>query len=78
MIESFFQFPWQGVAGFFGFLIAISVLFSKWIPGVRKLVESMVMWLGELFTAPVTQKLDALAKSLDAHINDPNAHRREP
>ena len=73
-MEEFFSFPWQGVAGFFGFLIALGVLFSKWIPGVRALVSSMVMWLGELFTAPVTNRLDALTQTLESHINDNELH----
>jgi hypothetical protein len=74
-LEDFFSYPWQGVAGFFGFLIAVGVLFSKWIPGVRALVASMVTWLGEMFTASVTQRLDAITIALDNHINDTDAHR---
>lgn len=32
MIEGFFQFPWEGVAGFVGALIGLSVLLPKTVP----------------------------------------------
>lgn len=74
-VDEFIRLPWQNIAGFVGFLIALTILFSKWIPGVRQLMESLVTWLGDLFTARMADKLDTVIEKLNEHIKDADAHR---
>jgi hypothetical protein len=74
-LDEFVHLPWQNIAGFVGFLIALTILFSKWIPGAKQMVESTVGWLGELFTAQLASKLDTVIEQLEKHITDPDAHK---
>lgn len=75
-LTEFFSWPWQNVAGFFGALIAVTVLFGKWVPGVKNLIESIVGWLGDLFTASLRIELSEIRKDFRDHTQDPEAHHR--
>lgn len=81
-LHDFIGLPWQNIAGFVGFLIALTILFSKWIPGVKQIVEAIVSWLGQLFTqelaAKIDEKFDRVLAKMDDHINDPDAHGGKP
>jgi hypothetical protein len=77
-IHEFINLPWQNIAGFVGFLIALTILFSRWIPGVKQMVESIVQWLGDLFTASLRVDLKAFRDEFRAHVSDPDAHKEKP
>jgi hypothetical protein len=64
-LDEFIHLPWQNIAGFIGFLIALTILFSKWIPGARQMVESTVRWLGVLFTQETNARIDATNSRID-------------
>lgn len=76
-LDEFVHLPWQNIAGFVGFLIALTILFSKWIPGAKQLVEGTVSWLGDLFTDSLRADIKSFREEFRMHASDPDAHTRE-
>ena len=66
---SFTDVPWESIAGFLATVGLLGALFGKWIPFVRNIIESTVRWLGGMFTAELSGRVDHLSGRVEFMIN---------